>query len=109
MPGTTERAKALHALSRARKRILTEAVDSGTDEVDDEMEENLQLTMAIQSRRHMKRPSKYRNKGFDADRSFQDWLTDGRYQTFTHMNRESFLSPPLPPLPPLLPSFRTLI
>jgi hypothetical protein len=95
MPGTTERARVLKQLWRSRKRILIEE-DSDTDGVDEAMEANLALTSAILSRRQLKRPSTYRNKGFNADEMFQTWITDRRYQVFTHMNRESFLSPPPP-------------
>ena len=87
MPGITERAKALKALYRARKRILIEPEDSDTDAVDEEMQTNLEMTSAILSRRSLSRPTKYRNNGFNADVQFQAWITDNRYVVFVHMTR----------------------
>ncbi len=91
MPGITERASTLRSLYRGRKRILFEPVDSDTDAVDEEMEQNLEFTSMILSKRTLRRPSKYRNKNFSADAAFHDWITDQKYVVFTHMNRESFL------------------
>jgi hypothetical protein len=91
MPGTTDRAKGLKALYRARKRILIEPEDSDTDAVDEEMQTNLEMTAAILSRRCLSRPTKYRNNGFNADVQFQAWITDNRYVVFVHMTRDSFL------------------
>lgn len=90
MPPETERAKALKSLYHARKKILIDGADSDSDVVDAEMEDNLELTSAILSRRHLKRPSTYRNKGFNADVAFQGWITEQRYVVFTHMTRTSF-------------------
>ena len=87
MPGTTDRAKGLKALYRARKRILIEPEDSDTDAVDEEMQTNLEMTAAILSRRSLSRPTKYRNNGFNADVQFQAWITDNRYVVFVHMTR----------------------
>jgi hypothetical protein len=94
MPGITERAIALRTLYRARKRILMHPIDSDTDAVDAEMETNLEFTATILSRRSLKRPSSYRNKGFNADAHFQGWITEQKYQVFTHMSRTSFLFVP---------------
>ena len=96
MPGTTERALALRSLSRGRKRIIMQPEDSDTDAVAEEMEINLEYTSAILSRRTLKRPSTYRNKGFNADAHFQGWITEQKYQVFTHMSRTSFLFAPPP-------------
>jgi hypothetical protein len=90
MPPETDRAKMLKGLFHARKRILIDNADSDSDVVDDEMGQNLELTAAILSRRQLKRPSTYRNKGFDADIAFRAWLTDQKFKVFTHMNRASF-------------------
>jgi hypothetical protein len=90
MPGITKRARSLRALYRARKRILIEENDSDTDAVDEAMEENLEFTATIQSQRYLLRPSKYRNKNFDADKYFHEWINDSRYVVFTHMTRSSF-------------------
>ncbi len=90
MPPVTERAKMLKGLYHARKRILIDAVDSDSDVVDEEMSTNLEMTATILSRRHLKRPSTYRNKGFKADVAFREWITDQRYVVFTHMSRTSF-------------------
>jgi hypothetical protein len=78
MPGKTHRAKTLEALYHARKRILIDNDDSDTDFVDDEMAANLELTSAILAQRCLKRPSRYRNKGFNADQAFHEWITDQR-------------------------------
>ncbi len=94
MPGITERAIALRDLYRARKRIIFEPVDSDTDAVDEEMEQNLEFTCTILSQRTLKRPCKYRNKNFNADAAFQGWITDTKYVVFTHMSRASFLCEP---------------
>jgi hypothetical protein len=90
MPGTTERAKALQELYHGRKRILITEADSDTDIVEEEMAENLEVTAVILSRRHLKRPNRYRNKDFDADKAFHSWINDARYVVFTHMTRSSF-------------------
>ena len=90
MPPETDRARTLKGLYHARKRILIDAPDSDSDVVDEEMGLNLEMTSTILSRRQLKRPSTYRNKGFDADAAFQGWLTDQRFRTFTHMDRGSF-------------------
>ena len=94
MPGTTERALALRSLYHARKRIIMQPEDSDTDAVAEEMELNLEYTSAILSRRTLKRPSTYRNKGFNADAHFQDWITEQKYVVFTHMTRTSFMFVP---------------
>ena len=90
MPPETDRARTLKGLKHARKRILIDAPDSDSDVVDEEMGLNLEMTSTILSRRQLKRPSTYRNKGFDADIAFRAWLTEPKYQVFTHMNRGSF-------------------
>ncbi len=95
MPGITDRALALRSLYRGRKRIIMQPEDSDTDAVAEEMETNLEYTSAILSRRTLKRPSTYRNKGFNADAHFQGWITEQKYQVFTHMSRTSFLFAPL--------------
>jgi hypothetical protein len=69
------------------------------------METNLEYTAAILSRRTLKRPNRYRNKGFNADAHFQDWVTEQKYQTFTHMSRTSFLFVRLLPIPELFNAF----
>lgn len=89
MPGLTSRARDLRTLYRARKRILIEE-SSDTDAVDEKMAENIELTATILSRRYNERPSKYRNKNFDADKAFHEWINDTRYVVFTHMTRSSF-------------------
>ena len=89
MPPETDRARTLKGLYHARKRILIDAPDSDSDVVDEEMGLNLEMTSTILSRRQLKRPSTYRNKGYDADVAFQAWLTDARFRTFTHMDRGS--------------------
>ena len=94
MPGITERAIALRTLYRARKRIIMHPNDSDTDAVDAEMETNLEFTATILSQRTLKRPTKYRNKGFNADAHFQDWITEQKYVVFTHMTRTSFMFVP---------------
>ena len=94
MPGLTDRAKNLRSLYHARKRILIDQADSDTEAVDAEMEENLELEATILSRRTLKRPSTYRNKGFNADAHFQDWITEQKYVVFTHMTRTSFMFVP---------------
>ena len=100
MPGTTDRARALTTLFRARKRILIEQ-DSDTDGVEEAMNTNLEITSAILSRRTLKRPNRYRNNGFNADHHFRDWINEQKYRVFTHMTRTSFLfaTPSPPPLP----------
>ena len=90
MPGKTERARALEDLYHARKRILIDDDDTDSDAVDEEMQANLELTATILSQRSLKRPSRYRNKGFNADLAFHEWLNDRRYVVFTHMTRASF-------------------
>ena len=90
MPGLTDRAKALRSLYHARKRILIDQADSDTDVVDQEMAENLEFESVILSRRTLKRPSRYRNKNFNADVAFRSWINEERYQIFTHMSRSSF-------------------
>lgn len=90
MPGITDRARALKDLFHARKRILIDANDSDSDVIRQEMDSNLEMTAAIMSRRHFKRPLKYRNKGFNADAKFHGWLTENRFVVFTHMTRTSF-------------------
>jgi hypothetical protein len=71
-----------------RKKILIEG-DSDSDAVDDAMKENLDLTLKIMSVRYFDRPCEYRNKGYNADLAFQDWLTDRRVVVFTHTSRRS--------------------
>jgi hypothetical protein len=73
---------------------LIDQADSDTEAVDAEMEENLELEATILSRRTLKRPSTYRNKGFNADAHFQDWITEQKYVVFTHMTRTSFMFVP---------------
>jgi hypothetical protein len=90
MPGKTERARALEDLYHARKRILIDDDNTDSDAVDEEMQANLELTATILSQRSLKRPSRYRNKGFNADLAFHEWLNDRRYVVFTHMTRASF-------------------
>lgn len=90
MPGKTGRAEALLGLFHARKRILIDNADSDTDEIDEAMAANLELTATIQQQRTLKRPTRYRNKGFKADVAFQVWITDQRYQVYCHMTRTSF-------------------
>ena len=53
------------------------------------MKENLDLTLKIMSVRYFDRPCEYRNKGYNADLAFQDWLTDRRVVVFTHTSRRS--------------------
>jgi hypothetical protein len=72
MPPETDRARTLKGLKHARKRILIDAPDSDSDVVDEEMGLNLEMTSTILSRRQLKRPLTYRNKGFDADIAFRD-------------------------------------
>ena len=90
MPPITSRARALKELYHARKRILIDNPQSDTDAVDDEMAATLEMTSTILQQRTLKRPSTYRNKGFNADAAFRAWITDARYTVFTHMTRSSF-------------------
>ena len=90
MPPEIDRARTLKGLKHAKKRILIDDDNFYSDVVDEQMEQNSEMTAAILSRRQLKRPSTYRNKGFDADIAFRAWLTDQKFQVFTHMNRGSF-------------------
>ncbi len=90
MPRLSERAKALNTLYHARKRILIDNSDSDSANVDEEMADNLEITAFLLSQRYLKRPSHYRNKEFDADTAFHEWLTEARYVAFTHMTSISF-------------------
>lgn len=89
MPGKTDRARALESLSHMRKRILIHGDDSDSDGIDEAMKENIELTVAIQSRRYFERPIEYRNKGVDANDAFQEWINDRRIVVYTHMSRRS--------------------
>jgi hypothetical protein len=73
---------------------LIDQADSDTEAVDAEMDSNLELEATILSRRTLKRPSTYRNKGFNADAHFQGWITEQKYVVFTHMTRTSFMFVP---------------
>ena len=89
MPDKSSRAQALDELYHMRKRILIEG-DSDSDAVEEAMEENLALNLAIQQCRYFERPLEYRNKSYNADTVFQEWLSERRILTFTHMSRRSY-------------------
>ena len=48
------------------------------------------LNLAIQQCRYFNRPLEYRNKSYNADTVFQEWLSERRILTFTHMSRRSY-------------------
>lgn len=87
MPRKSARAQALHDLYHMRKRIL---IEGDSDDVDEAMQENLDLTITIQKCRYFNRPHAYRNKGYNADAVFQEWINDNRIFVFTRMTRRSF-------------------
>lgn len=89
MPTKSGRAQALSELYHMRKKILIEG-DSDSDGIHEAMQENLDLTLSIQKTRYFERLPEYRNKDYNADAVFQEWLTDTRILVFTHMSRRSF-------------------
>jgi hypothetical protein len=104
MPGRYDHAKALtehyHARKRihidnsnlgTRKRIPIDNSNSDTDDVEEELEENVgSAAIIVSTRISKKRPGNYRNKGIDADETFRNWINDSRYLLYTHMTRSSF-------------------
>jgi hypothetical protein len=90
MPGRYDRAKALTEHYHARKRTPIDDSNSDTDDVEEEVLENVGSAAIIVSKRNSKRPCSYRNKGFDADKTFRNWINDARYLLYTHMTRSSF-------------------
>ena len=59
-----------------RKKILIEG-DSDSDVIHEAMQENLDLTLSIQKVRYFERAPEYRNKDYNADAVFQEWLCGG--------------------------------